>query len=176
MSSQKWRCSCCWSAFPSQWSAILLPIKVWLLLDVWWQRKREVAFSRKICRMMKKHTFPSLISLHVWGNMHIQDGTILQDTLCMRHVLYIDWLVYIFTISTTSLASRKSVWDYLFQWNAQFMSCVASIMDNPLEVPEVLREGPTGLIFALIIYKGCMKTLSSRCVLVLIVLFIWLRN
>ena len=75
--------------------------------------------------------------------MHIQDGTILQDTLCMRHVLYIDWLVYIFTISITSLASRKSVWDYLFQCHAQCMSCVTSIMDNPLEVPEVLREGLT---------------------------------
>ena len=148
--------------------------------------------------MIKKPTFPLLISFlhpgkYAYPGWYDPAGNFIW---CMCHVLYINWLVYIYGISTTSLARHKSVWYYLFQCHAQCLSCVTSIMGNPLEVPEVVREGPRGPKSCLVsyiclqtvgrflhlwyknfsIYEGHMKTLSSRCVLVLIVLFIWLHN
>ena len=80
-----------------QWSTILLPAKVGLILEVWWQGKKRKVFSSKICGMMKKHTFLWLISfLHLgkytYPGWYDPAGNLIR---CMWYAHYIDWLVYI---------------------------------------------------------------------------------
>ena len=82
----------------SQWSTIPLPAKVWVILEVWWQGKRELAFSRKICGIIKKPTFPSLISfLHLgtyaYPGGYNPAGNFIR-CMCMYYIST-DWCAFI---------------------------------------------------------------------------------
>ena len=129
--------------------------------------------------MIKKHTFPSFPSLisfpplgkYAYPGWYDPARNFIR---CMWHVLYIDWFMYIYGISTTSLATHKSVWDYLFQCHARCRSCVTTsiIGQSHWGARSCLGSYICLQTFFALMYKGHMKTLSSRCVLVLMALFI----
>ena len=136
----------------SEWSTVLLH-KVRLRLAVWWQGKyrssifkqnfwndKETYFSISVVNFLPPPPPPPL-GKYAYPGWYDAAGNFVQ---CMWHVLYIDWFMYIYIISTTSLATHKSVWDYLFQCHARCMSCVTSIMAIPLRCQRSSEKGPGG--------------------------------
>ena len=166
----------------SEWSTVLLP-KVRLRLAVWWQGKyRSSIFKQNFWN--DKETYFSISVVNFLsppppqGNMYIQDGMTLQETLYDVCGMY-----YISTDSCTFISFPQH---HLPHINLCYLG-VCPVLPQSWQSPWGAR-GPqrraqgaqivSGIlyIFALIIYKGHMKTLSSRCVLVLMALFIWLCN
>ena len=185
----------------SEWSTVLSP-KVRLRLAVWWQGKyRSSIFKQNFWNDKETYfcSVPSLISSPPpppppQGNMHIQDGMTLQENLydvCGMYYISTDsctfisfpqhHLPHINLCGIISFSVMLGVCPVLPQswqspWGArgpQRRAQGAQIVSGILYIYMFANIWP---IFALIIYKGHMKTLSSRCVLVLMALFIWLCN
>ena len=184
----------------SEWSTVLLP-KVRLRLAVWWQGKyiyissifkqnfwnyKETYFSISVVNFLPPPPPPPPLGKYAYPGWYAAGHFV----RCMWHVLYIDWFMYIYIIPQhhlphinlcgiisfnvmlgvcpVLLQSWQSPWGARGpQSRAQGAQIVSGILDMFANI---------WLIFALIIYKGHMKTLSSRCVLVLMALFIWLCN
>ena len=130
----------------SQWSTILLPAKVWVILEVWWQEKRELAFSRKICGIIKKPTFPSLFSfLHLgtyaYPGGYNPAGNFIR-CMCMYYIST-DWCAFIpFPQHHSPDVDLCEIISFSVMLGA--CSVLPQSWAIPLEVPEVLREWPMG--------------------------------
>ena len=134
----------------SEWSTVLLP-KVRLRLAVWWQGKYRSSIFKKNFWNDKETYFsisdinflpppPPPLGKYAYPGWYDAAG---NSVRCMWHVLYIDWFMYIYIISTTPLATHKSVGLSLSVLCSVYVLCYLN-HGNPLEVPEVLREGPRG--------------------------------
>ena len=116
----------------SEWSTILLPAKVWLILEVWWQGKKRSSIFKQ--------------NLSNYEETYISIGNLLPPSreICIPRMVQPCRKLYMMYVSCTIYRLIGVHLWHFHNITRQCMSCVTSIMVNPLEVPEVLREGPRG--------------------------------